>query len=531
LPLRSIADLAAEVPVATLLDLAQRARHAERIAVSEDHINPADLRADVDRAVAFRLHAEVGRRVRALDRDNVGHIITLDDTDATCDVLFVNEQGRSATRTMAWSELVVIDQPEPTALTEESVATLDRLTHDVDRAVRGWASALASRGVEPGDAERFQRAAQVACDRAAHRLRADPPGWLTHWLGQRPSDGPGAAVWYDAVARIARDRAVHEIDDATPGLGPQPPDPEASERWHEAMLRTLRARVWLTDRRHEPQPIRPTMSPVAMHERRAELQALMNTAPPDHRELIERLTAGNVGSAEVQEHLAAATTAQQERRDWIVANWPHVVELEQVNALINAQPALAHWPTVTPPAVQAVLDAMTNAASLPPVREQRSLAALHQEAAANDPVRQAEAKVRDLDELANRAGTGAERVAVDKALEAARLELRHARREQRIDNVFARYGSTPHADAVERRRLTVGYDALTEPPEWVVEHLRRLHDDGRLGTTRVAELATRIAAAAAHLDRHGHLPEHWTAIDPRPATRPVPVVEIDVPGL
>ena len=72
---------------------------------------------------------------------------------------------------------------------------------------------------------------------------------------------------------------------------------------------------------------------------------------------------------------------------------------------------------------------------------------------------------------------------------------------------------------------------MTEPPEWVVEHLRRLHDDGRLGTTRVAELATRIAVAAAHLDRHGHLPEQWTAIDPRPATRSVPVVEIDVPGL
>ena len=77
----------------------------------------------------------------------------------------------------------------------------------------------------------------------------------------------------------------------------------------------------------------------------------------------------------------------------------------------------------------------------------------------------------------------------------------------------------------------MGYDALTNPPDWVVEQLHRLHDNGHLGATRVDELATRIAAAAVHLDRHGHLPEHWTAIDPRPATRPVPVVEIDVPGL
>jgi conjugative relaxase-like TrwC/TraI family protein len=526
-----IGDLAIKIPVATLLARAQQARHAERIAERDGHPNPTELLAEVDRAVTFRAHAEVGRRVRALDRDNIGHLIALNDTDGTCDVLFVNDQGRSATRTMKWSELVVIDEPEPTALTDEVVATLERVTDDIDRAARGWASALASHGVEPGDADRFQRAAQVACDRAAHRLRADPPAWLDNWLGPRPPDGLGASVWDDAIARIARHRAVHEVEEGTSGLGPRPPAPEASEPWREAMLRTLRDRVWLTDRQHEPQPIRPTMSPTAMHERRAELLALTSTAPADQRELVGRLTTADAGAAEVHEHLAAAVNAQQERRDWIVANWPHVVELEQVNALINAQPALAHWPIATPPAVQAVLDAMVSSAPPPPLREQRFLAALDDEAAAKDPVRQAEAKVRDLDQLANRAGTDAERVAVDEALEAARLELRQARREQRIDDVFARYGGTPHDDAVERRRLTVGYDALTNPPDWVVEQLHRLHDNGDLGATRVDELATRIAAAAVHLDRHGHLPEHWTAIDTRPATRPVPVVEIDVPRL
>ena len=86
----------------------------------------------------------------------------------------------------------------------------------------------------------------------------------------------------------------------------------------------------------------------------------MSSAPADHRELIEHLTTGNVGSAEVHEHLVAAVNAQQERRDWIVANWPYVVELEQLNALIAAQPALAHWPTAVPPPVQAVLDALAS---------------------------------------------------------------------------------------------------------------------------------------------------------------------------
>jgi hypothetical protein len=110
------------------------------------------------------------------------------------------------------------------------------------------------------------------------------------------------------------------------------------------MLRTLRNRIWLADRQHERPPAHPTMPATTMHERRAELQALISTAPTDHRDLVERLTAGNVESANVHEHLAATVTTQHERRDWIIANWPHVVvELEQLNALITGQPALAHW--------------------------------------------------------------------------------------------------------------------------------------------------------------------------------------------
>jgi conjugative relaxase-like TrwC/TraI family protein len=526
-----ISDLATQFPVATLLDLAQRARHAERVAVCEGHTNPAELQVDLDRAVMFRTHAEVGRRVRALDRDNIGHLITLNDTDGTCDVLFVNDHGRSATRTMAWSELVVIDHPEPTALTPQAVTTLQWITDDLDRAMQEWADALATHRIEPGDADGFQRAAIAACERAAHRLRADAPAWLTNWLGRRPTDGPGAAVWDDAVGRIARHRTTHEIDDATPGLGPHPPDPHTTEPWQQAMLQTLRDRIWLTDHQLEPPAIHPTMSPTAMHERRAELQALMRTAPADHRELIECLSAGNVGSGEVHEHLVTASTAQQDRRDWIVANWPHVVELEQLNALMAARPALAHWPTAVPPPVQAVLDTLATTATPPPSREQRTLATLDQESAANDPVRQAETKIRELDELATHSSTSAEHAAVEEAQRVARRELRQARREQRIDDVFARYGIGAHDDACERRRLTIAHDVLTEPPDWVIEHLRGLHDNGRLGATRVDDLATRIVGAAVHLDRHGYLPTGWPDTELRPATRPLPIVEIGVPEL
>jgi hypothetical protein len=60
--------------------------------------------------------------------------------------------------------------------------------------------------------------------------------------------------------------------------------------------------------------------------------------------------------------------------------------------------------------------------------------------------------------------------------------------------------------------------------------MRRLHDNGRLGTTRIADLATRIVEAAVHIDRHGYLPDDWAEVGVRPATREVPVVEVEVPG-
>lgn len=77
---------------------------------------------------------------------------------------------------------------------------------------------------------------------------------------------------------------------------------------------------------------------------------------------------------------------------------------------------------------------------------------------------------------------------------------------------------------------TVGYDVLTDPPDWVVDEFHRLHANGRLGTTWVADLATRIVGAAVHLDCHGHLPDGWADVGVRPATREVPVAEIEVAG-
>ena len=55
------------------------------------------------------------------------------DDDGSCVIHFVNVHGRSATRTLAWHELVVIDDPDVVELTEAATATLDRLIATVAR--------------------------------------------------------------------------------------------------------------------------------------------------------------------------------------------------------------------------------------------------------------------------------------------------------------------------------------------------------------------------------------------------------------
>ncbi len=525
-----VADLASGMSAPALLELARTAHRAE-LAAADCCPDPGELRAVYERMVAARTHLDFGRRVRALDRDNVGHVVDCDDLAGTCDVYFVNEHGRSATRSMRWDEVVVIDHPEPVAITPVAAATIDRVAAQLVEAEQDWARALAVHGVAPGDAARYRRAVHVAVDRAAHGLRADPPRWLTTWLGPRPADAPGATVWDDTVGQLAHFRILHGIDESTPGLGAQTADPIDLEAWQQLMLRTLQARLWLTDRHDDPAPAVSTMSATDLLARRDELEALMHTAPPDHRRLIEGLTSGSVNTADVHEQLVTAGRAQDDRRGWIVANWPHVVELEQVNALIAAQPPLAHWPLTQPVAVQTMLDAMSGAAPPLAQREDRSLAEIDREAIANDPVRRIESQIDELDQLAARTTSTAERDAVTAAQRAARHDLAAARRAQQIDDVFARYGADPHTDARERRALTIAHDVLTEPPSWVIDHVRRLHDNGQLSTTRLAELTTRVVTAAIELDQHGRLPNDWESRPMQAPVRVVPAVEVAVPEL
>ena len=425
---------------------------------------------------------------------------------------------------MPWSELIVIDHPDTADVSPAARATLNAIARDVAEAELHWKTELSAYGVEPGDADLYRRAANVAIDRAAHQLRSDTPDWLTTWIGTQPADAPGATVWDDTTNHIARHRLLHNIPDHQPGLGPRPHDTTTADHWQQSMLRILEDRCWLTDRHDTPTtPVTVQTSTELVH-RRTELQQHLATAPADQRQLIERITNSALDPAQMHQYLSTATNAQNRRRDWIIANWPHIVELEQVTQLIASQQAQPQWPSNQPDPVRTVLDQLRHYAPDTAAREERTLAELARQAIDRDPVRQLEARQNDLQQLGRHTMSPTEQEALHQQLVAISSELRTARRAQAAEQAFNRYASTPIDEARTTRITTLAHDTLTNQPGWIVDHIRHLRDHHQLATTDTAQLATRIIAAAAHLDIHGQLPPAW------PAT-PALAVNVVGPGI
>ena len=140
------------------------------------------------------------------------------------------------------------------------------------------------------------------------------------------------------------------------------------------MLRLLEDRLWLAD--HTVPEVVPaaTRTPLELVDRRDELEQLLAIAPADQRSVIDRLVGSQIDPTEMHDHLASAMPVQDARRDWILTNWPHLVELEQVNRLIGEEEPLAHWPTTQPTEVQQLLAALRAMAPSIDIREDRTLA-------------------------------------------------------------------------------------------------------------------------------------------------------------
>jgi hypothetical protein len=287
------------------------------------------------------------------------------------------------------------------------------------------------------------------------------------------------------------------------------------------MLRLLEDRVWLDD--HHTPTITPlqTAQPAELIERRAQLEQLLAGAPADQQHFIDRIAHSTLDPIEMHEYLSAAMAVQDERRTWILGNWPHLVELEQVTTLIEQQQPLAHWPHSQPPEVQAVLDELQELAVPLNEREERTLAELDRLEIDTDPVRHLEARRAELRELSVRA-TPVEQEVLDAQLDKIGAALRQARRKRAVDESFARYTTTPIDDARATRITTLTHDILTHHPAWLIDGIRNLLENNQLSARDVPSLATRIAAAATHQDRHGFVPDCWA--DPAPT--PQPVIEL-----
>ncbi len=127
-----------------------------------------------------------------------------------------------------------------------------------------------------------------------------------------------ATVWDDATRAVAAHRLHHQIADHTPGLD------STSNDWADLAIGLARTRTWLAT--HDTQPAVPltrTRSLPELHHRRGELHAILATAPPDHRHLVDALTTGQQHLDDLALALEHALTAQGARRDWILKNWPY----------------------------------------------------------------------------------------------------------------------------------------------------------------------------------------------------------------
>jgi hypothetical protein len=285
------------------------------------------------------------------------------------------------------------------------------------------------------------------------------------------------------------------------------------------MVRLLEDRVWLAERATPRVTRLATSTPTELVDRRDELEQLLATAPDDQRRLIDRIVRSQLDPAEMHEYLAAAMTVQDARRDWIIANWPHLVDLEQVNRLIAAQEPLAHWPAAQPEPVRNVLEQLRQLAPDLDAREERTLAHLDRLEAERDPVRRLEARRDHLDELAQRAATPAERDAVYAELEATGLELREARRSRAADGALGHYLDRQDEEARATRITTLAHEMMTMQPAWVIDYIRYLHENDQLASISIDEIVHQITDAAVHQDLHGELPTEWPVL-PTPLAAP-----------
>ncbi|MDJ0769259.1 MAG: MobF family relaxase, partial [Ilumatobacter sp.] len=457
--LDDIADLATTTPLA---DLETRLRHIRNIltAVERSGIRRPDmLERELRTAEHARTHLQIGGRVRALDGwDNVGIVTAISDHAARATIRFTSPTGTVAVKQLDWSEILSIDNPEPSPLTDTAAETLAQLHATHANIADAWAAALASHGIGVDDEHLSRAAIRLRVERSFRELAGHAPGWLTTWYGQRPADPVGAQVYDDEVRQLATWRDRHQLPETVPGYGPEPDSPELAAEWRKHMDRALETRLWLHDYRPTEPVLIPELDPATIGDRLDELEQIFATAPADQSRFIDELLHSELEPAAVIDGLRSAYATQQTRRDWIIEHWPHIIEHRQLTTLRDDHDPLARRPQPLDPDVEALL-AEAAALSLD-TPESRTLAEIDAELDQCDPDRIRQRLATEIETLERDLNA----VHGDRTLDPGLRQAHADRLEQRVRELERRYGDLA-LDATHAR-----WGAPTDP------HVAELHE-------------------------------------------------------
>ena len=199
---------------------------------------------------------------------------------------------------MPWSELLVIDNPEPVEPHPEAVAALGRIAISNQQAERRWRSWLHDNGIEVGERQRCDAARRASSSTDRPPNGNQPTRWLASALGPRPDDQAGATIWNDTIRRIATWRQHYEIEADVALLGPRPEHPATVDAWTTETISVMHSAVWLNQRPANP-AVTTRLSGPQLLARRRELHALLESVPRPLGPLLTDLVSSSDASTAV----------------------------------------------------------------------------------------------------------------------------------------------------------------------------------------------------------------------------------------
>ena len=448
--------------------------------------------------------------MKALDRDNIGFVMRINDRSGEAVIRYTSVAGRSTYKPEAWHNIKPIDQPEPAALTPAAEDHLRMLDDRADDATSACTMHLADHGYRPEDQHQIPEAIRIRTDQLAARLTADPPDWLTRWFRERPSRAATSEVWDTGVSAIAAWRDRQHIGDDVDAYGSMPTDPLAAANWESHITKAVEARAWLDTNTAVVVSPRPMISATDWHDRMRQLEQLIATAPADQRPWIQHLLNDDtITPSAIHVHLLQATPLQTDRREWILTNWASIVEhAELVRVGVPAPPA---------PEANPRLDAMIEEALLllgDVTPETRTLGELEAPLAERDPRQQAhELGTRRDETYVELNQIRLQLTQTSDGVQQAELSLLHRTLAGTINDLTREYdramtraaindiGGDPVTTelnvAIAKRTRQMVSDALGAHPQWL--------DDCK--ASRLSELLDEIAIHICGADavRIGHL--------------------------